>query len=92
MALFWGKEDAPAIRRPSGTIPRGARDAFVWSTGDALRESAEHVSFGSEADIDHAVANVRFGPKADVVMRGRPTQTPAITKLVRAKSALMGLL
>jgi len=31
MVLFWGKEDAPAIRRPSGTIRRGACDAFVWS-------------------------------------------------------------
>jgi hypothetical protein len=58
MALFWGKEDAPAISRPSGTIRRGACDALVWPTGDVLRDSAGHV--GSEADIDlgpHAVDN-----------------------------------
>ena len=66
MALFWGKEDAPAIRRPSDTIRRGACHAFVWSTGDALRDSAEHVSFGSEADVERVAANVSFGPDADI--------------------------
>src|SRR4249920_3713596 len=49
MALFWGKEDAPAISRPSGTIRRGACVPLVDGATPCATARGTH-SFGSEAE------------------------------------------